>query len=472
MMVLLGAEVSSGRAIARKLRSERYCCKLLTSDATVDCVRALDPAGILIAGEESEGAMPPDPALLALGLPVLAFGSAARSLLGKVGRQTEGEITDTVLPVYYRDAKLFDAVESGERWIARANYYEVDAPYRLIADGDGVPLAFGDDEANLYLVQYQIERNDPDGMAMLRTFAADICGCTPWWSVESIIRGAEDAVRQAVGDGEAICAMSGGLDSTVAAMLARRAIGDRARCVFVDTGLLREGESEETERYFAQDLGLNFMRVDASGAILSALAGLKNMDQKWQVIEREIAQALHTAAGDASSLVFIKGTNFVDILSCQPDERENEAGAWRAVEPLGELFKDEIRRVGEALELSPIMLNRQPFPGMGLAARIHGEVTRQRLTTLRQVDAIFADEIAAAGQDKRMDRFFAMLSSMDGGRIVIVLRAMQGAEPRMNVARLPYDLLERTVERIKKELPDVDRVLYDMTPGVAEWPLL
>lgn len=468
LVVLLGAEVPSGRAVAKKLRSEHFSCKLLASDAPAEAVKAVGARGIVIAGELGEGASAPDPGLLSLGLPLLALGSAARSLLGTLGQSQETLVENTVLPVYYRESRLFDTVDSGERWIQKAEAFDVREPYAPLAEGDGMPVAYGDEETGRYLLQFQIERNDPDGTTILRTFAEAICGCTPWWTPENIVAAAQERIRDTVGDGEAICAMSGGLDSTVAAVLAKGAVGDRVRCVFIDTGLLREGENEETAQYFSNDLGLNFQRVDASERILWALNGLTRMNAKWRVIEREITDALRVAAGcELEHPVFIKGTNYMDTVIGDGKDVHELDGAT-VVEPLGELFKDEIRDIGLTLGISETVLSRQPFPGVGLAARIRGEVTAERLSTLRRADAIFVDEMNQTGQGKRLSRYFAMLDPQEQGN-VIILRALQGTEPSMTVARLPYDLIERTVERISQELPTVCRILYDMTPGMAEW---
>lgn len=468
-IVLLGAEVPSGRAIARKLRAEQFACTLMRSDATAERIKTLAPAGIVVAGEAAEGAAMPDPSLLSLGIPLLALGSSARALLSGLSKETAERATaEQVLSIDYEQSPLFAALEAGERWVGHADHYVLDAPYRVIADGNGVPIAFGDDDARIYLLQFQIERNDPDGTRILQTFAKRICGCEPWWTTENIIRTAKERIIEAVGDGEAICAMSGGLDSSVAAVLAQHAVGNRARFIFVDTGLLRAGEAEETVHCIREALGLAIERVDVSGHILRALSGVRGMEGKWRVVEREITDALRASAGVMSAPpVYIKGTNYVDVL--EGADVQPEAKTIRIVEPLRELFKDEIRALGVALHLPDAMLKRQPFPGMGLAARICGEVTSERLHVLRTADAIFVEEMVQAGQDKRTERFFAMLDETNGFQ-EIILRALQGAEPTMSVARLPHDLLERCVDRIRKALPSVDRVLLDMTPGMAEWP--
>lgn len=470
LVVLLGAEVPSGRAIAKKLRTEQYACKLMDSGTTADCIKKLSPSGIIIAGEMTEGATPPDVGLLAMGIPVLALGSAAQALLTCLGsEQQTPPVVDRVLPVYYKNAKIFDEVQSGERWIANAGYYTVPAPYEVIADSEGLPLAFSNLALNLYLMQFQIERNDPDGATILRSFAADICGCTPWWTTENIANAAQAEIERAVGGDMAVCAMSGGLDSTVAAILAKQAVGDRLHCVQVDTGLMRAGEVEETQRYLLEELSLNFHRIDASQAVLAALDGISDMQQKRLVVEKEIDGVLRgLKPPEGRRFVYVMGTNYVDTLSCEEAAAQNETA--QEIAPLRELFKSEIRMLGRYLGIADAVLNRQPFPGAGLAARMRGGVTQERLQVLRGADAIFTDEILQAGLDRRIDRFFTMLDDPEG-ETVVILRAVQGSEPSMNAARLPYDLLERCARRICAALPAGGRVMFDLTPGMAEWPM-
>jgi len=468
LIAVLGAEVPSGRAVAKMLRAERYSCALMASGASAQEVARQSPAGIILAGEAQEGAAPPDAGLLALQIPLLALGSSARALLSRLGARAEGaSVERAVLPVTYQESPLFEKVESGERWIARAEPYAVSGAYRTIAEGGGFPLAFASDDSRVFLIQFQIERNDLDGMAMLLAFAGTVCGCEPWWTAENVIADAERMIREAAGEGEAICAMSGGLDSTVAAVLANRALGrDRARCVFVDTGLFRQGEAEEAERYFRQELNLNFSRASAGGHILRALKGLSAAHDKWRVIDAEIARTLGEAAGNMpGASILVKGTHYLDTLYMGQAKSAGQSPA--VAEPLRGLFKDEVRMIGEYLSLSPALLGRQPFPGMGLAGRIHGEVDAERLEIVRRADAIFCGALADSGQDKRLSVYCAILQRVCG-HDMIILRAAQGVEAK-SAARLPYDLLERIVEQIRRELPSVDRVLYDMTPGALEW---
>ncbi|MDR0928728.1 MAG: hypothetical protein LBM74_03325 [Oscillospiraceae bacterium] len=467
LLIVLGAEVPSGRATAKKLRGEQYCCELMHSAATVQEILDASPAGVIVAGDLSEGAALPDPALLALPVPLLALGESAHYLLSCTGERLEGDgLERAVATVAYRPTPLFEGVHEGERWINRAAPFRMPEPYKVLAEGDGCPLAFGDEAARHYLLQFGIERNDPDGMAMLLAFAASVCRLTPWWTAENMLQSAEAAIRAGVGDREGICAMSGGLDSTVAAALAQRVLGDRLRCIFVDTGLLRAGEADEVEHCFGEEMSLPFIRVDATPQVLGALEGLTDGGQKWRVVERAILEALQAEADKRpGEKAFIKGTNYLDVIGAG---KADPFPGMQVVEPLHTLFKSEIRRIGEALNLPMAVLNRQPFPGMGLAARIRGAVTRQTLQTLRLADTLFEEALQEAGLEKRLARSFAMLDHSDG-QDVIVLRATQGVEPSMSAARLPYDLMERVVERITNAMPWVARVLYDMTPGKAEW---
>jgi GMP synthase (glutamine-hydrolysing) len=476
-IVILGTDVPSGRAIARKLRTEHYECTLMAADTPAAQVAAREPAGVILAGEASEGAAEPDAALLTLGIPVLALGSSARALCAALRAEapedaetSEDAVMDVVLPITYKDTPLFADVAPNERWIAQARRFTLAEPYRVAAESESFPVAFADVEANIYLLQFQIERNDPEGLAILTAFAGAVCGCTPHWFAQDIIASAEAELRERAGTGIAICAVSGGLDSTVAATLARRALGDRARCVFVDTGLLREGEADATERYFAQTFEDGFVRVDASQTIFAALRGLSAPQDKRRVVEAEITRALAREIDRAEGVtVVVRGANYVDFI--RDDEAEaaqKNALAGMVIEPLRELFKDEIRSVGEQLSIAPEMLHRQPFPGLGLAARIIGEACESQVRMLRRADALFCCALEEAGQAKRLTRYFAMLTTLEGQH-VIALRATQGTEEKSMAARLPHDLLERAIDEILKELPAVWRVLYDITPGRAEW---
>lgn len=467
LLVVLGGEVASGRAVAKKLRAEHYSCLLLPSYSDSKDVEKEAPAGIIIAGETAEGAISPSTALLEIGVPVLALGSASHALLEQLGTLEETSvITDEVVPVQYMQTQLFEDVSAGERFIEFAGSYSLPERFQVIANSEGQALAYGNISANQYLLQFQMERNDPDGMAILLSFTNSICGCTPWWTVETIITNIEKSIRHNVHNRQVICAMSGGLDSTVAAILAKRALHDHAFCMFVDTGLMRDNESDTISRYLQDDLALPFLRIDASKRIINALAGVELLQEKKKIVEKEILLVLsEKVERNQGETVFIKGSHYLD----KPrDKQETDDSPYSTILPLVDLFKEEIRLIGEYLQLPSQILDRQPFPGMGLAARIHGYVSEERLQILRRSDAIFESELKSAGLHKRLKRYFSMLHTIDG-QYVIVLRATQGSEPKMNAARLPSDVLERTVERLQSEVQGIRHVLYDLTPGVAEW---
>jgi len=470
MIAVLGAETPNGREIAKKLRLERYAVRLMASDASLAEIKSSDLRGIILAGEGANEAPPPKEEILSLGIPVLALNASARALLRALHAPAKDDgIRDRVMPITLHESPLFEGLEALERWVAKAEPFAAPEGFRVIAESEGFPLAYGKEASGIYLLQFQVERNDPDGMAMLLAFADKVCGCTPWWTIEYIVESAERTIREAAKHGNVICAMSGGLDSAVAAMLARRALGDEISYVFVDTGLLREGEADGVEAYYTQMLSKAFHRVDASRQVLSALAGATEICEKEKLIDREIKRALVAEAGKISGgAVFVKGTHHADVQN-RGDRTPIDLFA-PVVEPMHELFKEEVRLVGEHLGLSPDVLSRQPFPGMGLAARIYGEVTESRLLALRRATALFEEELRSAGLIKRLSRHFAMFTSI-GDQNAIILRAIQGHEPNMSVARLPYDLLERAAQTVLKELPGVARVLYDATPGPVEWLL-
>lgn len=459
MILILSSNDKSGRELARKFRTERIYCKVVSEEASMAQIAAETPSGVVLSGETEA-----NKELFSLGVPVLALGAAAKRACLLLGGEPEGDaLHKIVMPVSYAATPIFAGVAPGERWIADALAFRMPDGYRAIADASGFPVAYLHEDARVHLLQLQIERNDPDGMRMLRNFAFDICACTPWWSVDNIIASAESELRAIVGEeGHAVCAMSGGLDSTVAALLAMRALGERAHPVFVDSGLFRQDEREWAARYFAEEAHLAVRFVDASSRVLSALTGVQDTEDKRRAVSREIRLTLlEEAEREGFADVLVRGRNYSD-----PDDdlSESDTGGFRAyADPLRELFKDEIRAVGAALGLTQEMLTRQPFPGAGLAERIVGRVNADRLETLRVADARFRSELSETGLDKRLTRYYACLDRQSG-HDSIILRALQGSETSRTASRLPYDLLERVTETILRELPTVTQVLYDLSP--------
>lgn len=479
MVLVLNLDNVSSRAVARKLRSEGFFCKILPGNSTLEEIQAQSPLGLILSGGE-EGIKPEglDERVLRAQYPVLALGDAAALLLESLGGSMgERMLYGAISPITYLDHPLMDGLEAGERLVRCGKEMHLSADIRPVCRAQEIMLGFAHENLPLFGLQFQMEQNDMEGSMILRNFAMGICGCTAWWDDDAFVTRAVEEIRRVAGDGQAICAMTGGLDSGVSALLAFKALGDRLKCIFVDTGLLRENEGDEFMAFYRDALGMDVTRVDARERFLSALRGIEDPQEKSRVIGLTMQSVLVEARaqlGDYQAL--IRGTSFNDILFGEKKRTPQLSRTVPVIEPVRELFKDEIRRIASFLGLPQEIVTRQPFPGSGLALRILGEVTDERLSALRAADAIFCSEIARANQAKRLWQYFAVLSPMpgEGEKSVIVLRAVQAGEGNQAyAARLPYDLTEAVVERIQREHPEVCRVVFDLTPGSShagvEW---
>lgn len=471
-IVLIQADSRACRSMARKLRAEHLYCRILPGDCTGDDVLRQAPRGILLAGADlGEPALIPHlDSLLSTGLPVLAMGDAAFTLARHMGC-TLGDRQDTpgVFPVRYEGAEeLFGPVTGNERYLPACRCIGLSAACHPIAEAEQGVLGFRAAGKAVYGLAFLPEANDPDGTQLLMNFCTNLCGCTPWWSRQAFVETAREAIQAACpGDTEALCAISGGIDSGVCAVLGHQAIGDRLRCLLINTGLLRQGEAEDVLRQYRDELGLNVDMVDASQQVLSALSGIASAKAKARIIHDLLQEIIRREAGKFPLVkVLLQGTNYADTLDAPQDVH---ADGLTIVEPVRELFKDEIRRVGEDLLMPAAIIQRQPFPGSGLALRVLSQVTEEKLDILRRADAIFRQEVEAAGQNKRLWQYYATLADNPdpmGAGYVIILRAVQVMDGQMAVAsRLPHDLLERVTAGIIAALPQVDRVLYDFTPS-------
>lgn len=472
MILIVDHQHEFSRMIARKLRAERFYCRVVPGDMTPEQLRAQEASGIVLAGG-LRGEMP-TPAqvaacegVLALELPVLAMGDASLALLCALGgRVGDAFVQGQALTIRYADIPVFDGLGAGERWLAQAREVDLPAEVTPVAGCDAGTVAFGHSHRPVYGVQFQVEQNDPDGMAILSNFAQRICRCTPWWSTEAFIeRGKAEIVAEAEG-GRALCAVSGGVDSTVCALLAHLALGERMQALVLDNGLLREGEAQATFDMLS-NLDVDTARMDVTAQTFEALRGLTDLDAKRRAVVGVMHRAMDAFAGalDGASIL-LQGTNYSDItIGHVPD---TAGSRLRTLLPLRELFKDEVRRVAEQLGLPAEVARRQPFPAAGLAMRIAGETTPERVRMLRAADAVFAAEIREAGQERRLTRFYPTLASgapFGWAGEVVTLHAAHASDSRMVPARLPYDLTERVAGRIVREVPGVSRVLYDLTPG-------
>lgn len=471
MLLVLNFYDEASRALTRKLRSEKVMCRIVPGDASLEEIQAQEPLGLVLAGGVGAG-MPSglDKRLCSADLPILALGDAAGLLLTILGGYVgETALQDAVSPVRYQESPLFDGVEEDERLLQGVRAWTLPDSVQPLCFAKEITLGFAHRERPLYGIQFQVEPNDPEGGMILRNFAQHICGCTAWWDEDAFVAKTVEEIRRATGEGKAACAMTGGLDSGVSAMLAFKALGSRLKCVFVDTGLLRENEAEDFLAYYRDTVGMDITRVSAQERFLKALQGVKSLPEKRAVLSRLIRAILREQeAGIGPIDVLIRGTSCSDVLRgvkpLEPSLGENAT----VIEPVRDLFKEEIRRVGTCLGIPAEIISRQPFPGGGLALRIMGEVTRERLETLRAADAIFRAEVELSNAGKRLWQYFAVLLPMpeDETKSVICLRAVHASERSQTyAARLPYDVMEAVVEKILREQKDVRRVVYDLTPS-------
>lgn len=467
MILILNYSDEFSMEIARRLRAEQIHARIAAPDTTAQQVKALAPRGVILSGEASGKEAALDEELLHLGIPVLAFGHAAHPLLQSLG----GAIADTAISrkkalIQYGESVLFAGVREGERYLKEAKTLMLPTGVAETACAAGCTMAFEDAERKQYGVQFELERNDPEGTTILMNFACGICGCTAWWTTDAALEQAEAVLAAVAAEGgQAVCAVSGGVDSTLAALLTHRAFGDRMTAVFVDTGLMREGEAEEIRTAF-DALGIPLLVVDRSGEILERLAHKRGIDEKRQVVtERLVEEMLRQSASIEGKKTLVLGTNYSDFLNSGSRAPSWDERGMTVVEPLMELLKEEVRDIARMLGIGEEIVERKPFPALGLGARIVGEVTGERLHALRTAEAIFREEIRLAGLERKLYKHFPVLIGGETvGSELIVLRAVTASGGQLVPARLPYDLIERTVQRIMEATPAVDRVFYDETP--------
>ena len=472
--------------MARKLRNQRYYTEIMSRRADIELFRRKAPRGILVVGGDAVDKPFPQ-AALELGVPVLALGGAARQMIEACGAVSEGVLLENqASQITFQPCLLFDQLSESDRYFTRVDGYALPEGFRSIATTiEGYSPAFADSERRLYGLQFYAESNDPDGAVILSNFAEKICGCTPIWTARDFIEEEIRFIQDRIGDGKALMAVSGGVDSTTCAMLMKRAIGDRLTCVFIDNGLLRTGEAELVYNSFDGELALPLIRVDARERMLGRLKGVTDPVEKHRVIFEEYMKILaEVGQTRPDAEYFVEGTIYSDLLirgsSDEVYARRFDPG--KRLEPIRMLFKDEVRTLGELLGLPRNLTTRQSFPGPGLAVRCMGEVTEEKLTLLRHADAIFREEIQLSGQDKRLTNYFVVLDDVKtlGRRngafareYACILRAVTGQGlTSYTVGKLPYDLLDRVASRIIEEIPGINRVTYDISPcenTAIEW---
>jgi GMP synthase (glutamine-hydrolysing) len=503
LVVDLGAQYA--QLIARRIRECHVYSEIVAHDLPLEQVKAKRPAGIVLSGGPAsvyeEGAPVVDPGLFELGVPVLGicYGHQlmAQALGGEVAATGQREYGGTTLLLDEPGVLLQDLAAEEQVWMSHGDAV-VAAPqgFRVTAHTESIPIAAMEDpKRGLFAVQFHPEvAHTPRGLDIMKRFLCEGCGLPPDWTPANVIERSVASIREQVGDRPTVCALSGGVDSSVAALLVYRAIGEQLSCVFVDTGLLREGEPEQVEDTFARHHRVPLVHVKAADRFLARLAGVNDPEEKRKRIGEEFIRVFEEAARPIGAKLLVQGTLYPDVIesgsrtAARIKSHHNVGGLpedidLELVEPLRDLFKDEVRKVGEELGLPEEIVWRQPFPGPGLAVRIVGEVTPERVEIVRAADRIVQEEIRRAGLERELWQVFAVLLGdvrsvgvMGDGRTYqhpVVIRAVT-SEDAMTAdwARLPYDVLDRISSRIIAEVHGVNRVALDVSskpPATIEW---
>jgi len=507
IIIDFGAQYS--RLIARRVRESNTYCEIIPYDAGSEILNEQDVIGVILSGGPNsvyEDGAPMAPAwVFDAGVPILGicYGMQliAHQLGGKVESVTEREYGHAVIHKDGQGNVLFEGLDSEiPVWMSHGDRIEELPPgFRSLAYSENSPIAvMGNEEGTYFGIQFHPEVvHTPQGSEILRNFVFGVCHGAGDWTPVNFVSDAVDQIREQVGDGKVICALSGGVDSTVVAALIHRAIGDRLTCIFVDNGLMRRGEADRVQNVFASQLGVKLIFVDGTERFLAALKGVTDPEVKRKAIGEEFIKVFEEVANDIGEVDYLaQGTLYPDVIeSISADSsashtiktHHNVGGLpermnLKLVEPLRYMFKDEVRKAGIELGLTSQSVNRQPFPGPGLAIRIMGEVTYEKLEILRAVDWIVIDEVKADGLYERLWQSFAVLTNtrtvgvmgdQRTYRYVVAIRAVTSDDAMTaDWARLPYDTLARISNRIVNEVSEVNRVVLDITskpPGTIEW---
>jgi GMP synthase (glutamine-hydrolysing) len=503
LVVDLGAQYA--QLIARRVRECRVYSEIVPHDLPVEDLKARRPAGIILSGGPASvyepGAFTVDPRVFGLGVPVLGICYGHQLMSQALGGEVEAtglrEYGRTMLMVDEPGVLLEDLPSEDTVWMSHGDAVSrPPAGFRVTGHTESTPVAAMEDrERGLFGVQFHPEvAHTPRGLDVMKRFLYEACGLLPEWTPVNVIERSVERIRAQVGDAKVICALSGGVDSSVAALLVHRAIGEQLTCVFVDTGLLRAGEAEQVEDTFARHFRVPLVHVKAADRFLARLAGVTDPEEKRKGIGEEFIRVFEESARPIGARSLVQGTLYPDVIesgsrtAARIKSHHNVGGLpedmdFELVEPLRDLFKDEVRAVGVELGLPVEIVQRQPFPGPGLAVRIVGEVTAERLEIVRGADRIVQEEIRRAGIQGELWQVFAALLAdvrsvgvMGDGRTYhhpIVLRAVT-SEDAMTAdwAHLPWDVVDRISSRVIAEVPGVNRVVYDVTskpPGTIEW---
>ena len=491
--------------VARRVRECNVYCEIYSYKTDLAQIKAMNPKGIILTGGPNscyeDGAPTCTKELFELGVPVLGLCYGAQLMQhvlgGKVEKAPVREYGKTETFVDKSSALFSDVSEKTIVWMSHFDYISQIAPgFKIVAHTADCPVAAAEcTEKNLYAIQFHPEvLHTQEGTKMLHNFVRGVCGCAGTWKMDAFVENTIKEIREKVGSGKVLLALSGGVDSSVAAGLLSRAIGKQLTCVFVDHGLLRKGESDQVMEMLGGKFGLNIIRVDASKRFLDLLAGVDDPEKKRKIIGNEFVHVFDDEASKLKGVDFLaQGTLYTDIIesgteTAQTIKSHHNVGGlpedmqFELIEPLNTLFKDEVRALGTELGMPDEVVWRQPFPGPGLAIRVMGEITEEKLETVRESDAILREEIAKAGLDRDVWQYFTVntgvrsVGVMGDGRTydyTIAIRAITSIDGMTaDFAKLPWEVLQKISVRIVNEVEHVNRIVYDITskpPATVEW---